>query len=145
MSGLLKEKYNRVESLRGKGLLKLLGSLFFAFLILGLLFGYILNSLSGPEDIQLLDQENGALQEEEEVFYEGTVTYVDPKFHPYKDISYELTDSKGKTIILLGAKDQKLVVAEGHYAKVYGEKSKTEDGEKDLLIVEKVVISNVSN
>lgn len=78
------------------------------------------------------------------VVYKGRITYIDPKFYPQEGISYVLTDSSGKEIVLLTAADQKLVVSEGLNVSVYGVLSKTKTGE-NVLVVDKVVIENASN
>ena len=150
MKNLLKEKYDTVEGLRGARLYKFLAGIFLFFLVFGLLAGYIFAELTGPSNDSSPDNGSEIVPVDVESSFEGTVTYIDPQFHSYKDylhedISYELTDSKGNTIILLSAGDEKLVVSEGHYVKVFGDMSKTEDGEKDVLLVDRVVIKNVSN
>jgi len=77
--------------------------------------------------------------------YEGRISYIDPNTYPNDDISYVLLDKGGKQIILLKAQDQKLVVAEGQFAKVTGNIIKTADGKKDVLEVAVVILKNVSN
>lgn len=80
-----------------------------------------------------------------ERFYEGKITYVDPRMYPQDNISYILADASGNEVILLKASDEKLQVSEGHYAKVYGNLSKTKDRKKDILLVNSVRIQNGSN
>jgi len=145
MKEVIWEKYDRVKSLRGGNLFKFLAGIFTLFLVLGLLAGYLFAVLSKPLEEPVIDSGTGNAPVIQEISYEGTVTYIDPQFHPYKDISYELTDFDGKTVVLLKADDEKLLVSEGHYVKVFGKISKTDDGEKDVLLVERVVIKNVPN
>ena len=47
--------------------------------------------------------------------------------------------------VYLASKDEKLVVAEGYFAKVTGSVVKTIDGKKDVLEVAVVILKNVSN
>jgi len=122
----------------GKHLTRLLLAIFAVFLIVGLSVGYLVNQIGdendGEQSTQKDTQEN----------YEGIVSHTNPAFYPQDNISFVLTSSSGKEIILLKATDQKLEVAEGHFVTVYGKKRKTTD-DKLYLLVEKIVIKNVSD
>ena len=141
MRDLLKKVYDRAEEYQGRRLAKLLVLIFFGFTLVGIGVGLlIVVPLSNRNNS---NGDSSPIDTPETVFYEGQIVYVDPNFYPDEGISYSLVNSKGKDIILLKAHDQKLVVAEGHYAKVFGNLAKTKDGKKDVLIVDKVVITNV--
>ncbi len=73
--------------------------------------------------------------------FEGKIKYVDPHFYPLDNITYVLVDNSNNEIMLLKTNDQKLALAEGHFAKVFGTLGKTEDGKKDVLMVSKLVLA----
>src|SRR3989344_6386817 len=143
MLNLLKTLHNRAEEYKGKRLLVLLAIIFVIFVLLGILFGYIISTTSGNITEKLSNEPN--VTDQTGTIYEGRISYVDPKTYPDDNISYVLLDKKGKQIILLRTQDQKLVVAEGHFAKVTGNVSKTIDGKKDVLEVAVILLKNVSN
>lgn len=80
-----------------------------------------------------------------EVFYDGVITYISSSLYPEDKIGYSLTDASGKQIILLKAQDEMLLVSEGLNARIYGKVSSTKDGKNKVLLVDRVVINNVSN
>ena len=82
---------------------------------------------------------------EEEGSFEGVVTYIEPFFYKDDDITYVLADNKGDYIILLKSDDQKLAVSEGHFVTAYGQVKKTSEKKEDYLMVDRIVIRNVSN
>ena len=73
-------------------------------------------------------------------YFEGIVTYVDPRNFPDGDISYILSDSNGNEIILLASPDQKLSVVEGLSVRVVGTVRKALDARTDVLDVKEVII-----
>ncbi len=73
--------------------------------------------------------------------YTGIVRYTNPKLYPNDNISYYL-DVGPENDILLKASDEKLTVVEGLNVSVSGKLSKTVDGKKDVLLVEKVTVKN---
>ncbi|OGC47452.1 hypothetical protein A2886_03445 [candidate division WWE3 bacterium RIFCSPHIGHO2_01_FULL_42_13] len=126
---------------KGKSLTRLLIYIFITFLILGLSVGYVVGKIGERKAAQeALSQKTPT----EQAFYEGTITFIEPRLHLEDEISYVLVDKNGNDIILLKAEDQKLEIAEGHYGTVYGEEDKTVKNE-DYLMVDKVVIKNGSN
>lgn len=87
----------------------------------------------------------GGVSPQQEKNYEGRIVYIGGAFYPNDEISYVLEDSSGNDVILLKAKDQKLEVSEGLFATVYGRLTKTMDGKKEVLIVERIVVKNAPN
>ena len=77
--------------------------------------------------------------------YEGKVMYVNPNFYPDEDISYVLTDSVGKDIILLRAEDKRLSIVEGLTVKLTGIVVTTKTGNNKVLQVDKVMVKNGTN
>ena len=77
--------------------------------------------------------------------YTGRITYLSPQLYPEDEISYVLTDSSGKEVILLKAEDQKLMVSEGLFATVSGRMKKTADKKEDVLLVDEVIVKNVAD
>lgn len=141
MPELLQNINTRAEEYKGKRLTKLLLIIFAVFLVVGLGSGFLINRFINKE---LPMETTESTSEEEQEFYEGTVTYIEPLLHVEDEISYILVDRSGNDVILLKAKDQKLEVSEGHWATVYGKVKKT-IAQEDYLLVEKVVIRNASN
>ena len=144
MINLLKTLHDRAEEYKGKRLLVLLAIIFVIFALLGILFGYIVSIYGKGNFIESTSGGSG-LNAQSGSAYEGRISFVDPNTYPNDNISYILLDKNGKQIILLRAQDQKLVVAEGHFAKVTGSVVKTIDGKKDVLEVAVVILKNVSN
>jgi len=141
MPELLQNVNKRAEEYKGKRLAKLLLVIFAVFLAAGLGSGFLIDRFI-DKDIPLDTTENGSTEEQE--FYEGTVTYIEPMLHAQDGISYILVDKQDNDVILIKAKDQKLEVSEGHWVTVYGKVRKTATQE-DYLLVEKVVIRNAPN
>lgn len=139
MRELLTNVHDKAEEYKGKRLIKLLAIIFVVFIAIGLAVGYVVGKLAPEQEIITKIAEEEPLDS-----YEGTITFIEPLFHPEDEISYALTDKKGNEIILLKAEDQKLEVSEGHIATVYGKLKKTTAGE-DYLLVDKVAIRNVAN
>ena len=144
MSNLLKNTYDKMEAIKGKRLLYMLIAIFVVFTIIGLSIGYLMSSTLN-EDETPVDTYSGNLPKLEKIEASGKITYVNPEMYPMDDISYSLTDSSGKDIYLLTAKDNKLEISEGLYVKVIGTLSKLKDGKTPVLSVEEVIINNVSN
>lgn len=119
-------------------------AIFVVFTIIGLSIGYLMSSTLN-EDETPVDTYSGNLPKLEKIEASGKITYVNPEMYPMDDISYSLTDSSGKDIYLLTAKDNKLEISEGLYVKVIGTLSKLKDGKTPVLSVEEVIINNVSN
>jgi hypothetical protein len=139
---LLRRVSAKADEYKGRRLARLLAVIFFLFVVIGTVGGMIYNTASIPT---LTNNTDGTVEQVEEKHYEGRITYVNPNFYPNDDVSYSLTDGSGETVVLLTAEDQKLVVSEGHYAKVYGSLKKTEDGKEDILVVDRLVIQNAPN
>ena len=140
MKDLLKKTHDQAEGLEGHKLLYTLVAIFAAFLVIGFASNYFIKTiLNNPERD---GDGNGSRVENAQVSYKGIITYVDPRNYPDDEISYLLTEPQGKLIILLTAHDSKLEVSEGLYATVSGTLMTTSDGSKEVLLVEKVSISN---
>ncbi len=144
MSNLLKNSYDKMEAIKGKRLAYLLLAVFVVFTIIGLSVGYLM-SPKLSEDETSVQTYSGNLPKQEKTEASGKITYVNPEMYPMDEISYSLTDSSGKDIYLLSAKDNKLEISEGLYVKVVGTLSKLKDGKTPVLLVEEVIINNVSN
>lgn len=139
MRELLTNAYNKAEEYKGRRLLKLLLIIFAIFIAIGLAVGYVVGTLSPEPKVEVETVGEGPQDS-----FEGTITFIEPFFNPDDDITFVLTDKKDNEIILLKAEDQKLEVSEGHEATVFGKVKKTVTG-KDYLLVDKVVIRNVTN
>ncbi len=139
---LLKDIYNRAEALKGPRLIVITGVLSIIFLGFGILIGYINNRILNTDEPSL-DSVATMPVTDVSVTYEGKVSYTNPEYYPGEDISYVLTDSEGKDVILLRSDDAKLSIAEGLFVKVEGRESRTKSGTKYLLVKE--VILNASN
>lgn len=122
-------------------LARLLFYIFVSFVALGLTIGYVVGKIGERNAAQQTPPQEVV---EEQISYEGTITYIEPFLHSEDKISYVLVDKSGKDVILLKATDQKLEIAEGHYATFYGKKKVTSKGE-DYLLVDKIVIKNAAN
>jgi hypothetical protein len=144
MSNLLKNSYDKMEAIKGKRLIYLLLAVFVVFTIIGLSVGYLMSPKLN-EDETPVQTYSGNLPKQEKTEASGKITYVNPEMYPMDEISYSLTDSSGKDIYLLSAKDNKLEISEGLYVKVVGTLSKLKDGKTPVLLVEEVIINNVSN
>lgn len=140
MANLLKDMHDKAEVIQGKRLVGLLISIFVVFLILGASINYFTQEVLNNNEIKEQAKDKKDTRITEETFEEGIITYIDPQFYPQDKISYYLADNAGKEIILLKAKDQKLEVAEGLFVKVFGKKTKTADGTRDVLLVERVAL-----
>lgn len=146
MSNLLKDIYNKAESIKGRKLVYTILVIFVVFTIIGISIGYIISPrLRDYENTGLAEYYGGSGREEDTVEAEGRITYVNPEFYPMDDISYSLTDYSGKELYLLKSDDEKLNIAEGLFAKVVGKMGKLSDGETDVLIVEEVIINSVAD
>lgn len=121
-------------------LLRSLSIIFVTFVFIGFGLGYLINKYIYVE--KEVPKVEVAIEEEKP--FEGTITYIDPNLHPQDAISYVLVDKSGKDVILLKAKDQKLEVAEGHFATLYGSVKKSSTKE-EYLMVDRIVIKNVAN
>ena len=145
MPDLLKELFNKIESLKGKKLVILLVVLFVLFTIIGLFIGYFTSGgLNENENSNPNTVENSVVRPEK-IYLEGKIVYVNPELYPLDEISYKLTDSSGMDMVLLKSKDQKLSIVEGLTVRVSGKMEKLKDGKTDVMIVEEVIIKNATN
>lgn len=108
--------------------------IFVVFLGIGFAGGALFSSPPTPEQNSTEDNE------QEETFYEGRIAYVDPQLYPGEDVSYVLLDKSGDLILLLKSRDQKLVVVEGQWAKVYGTLAESASGDYEVLNVSEIVL-----
>jgi len=147
MLNLLKDTYNRMESIKGKRLLYTLIAVFISFTIIGISVGYLmslrLNQNENGDSLEYLSKSTSG--EIEMIEAEGRIIYVNPEMYPLDNISYSLVDGSGKEIYLLKAKDQKLKIAEGLTAKIKGTLEKSADGQKDVFMVEEVIIKSAAD
>ena len=141
MFKLLKEAHDNAEELKGRRLYLFLTATFVIFLVTGLSLGYFVNVILNKYETSPIKNKQTSLNSP----YEGKVVFVDPKLYPDDQINYALVDNDGKEIILLKSKDQKLVIAEGRHVLVEGSLEKLQNGEKNFLLVERVVLKNDSN
>jgi len=141
MLDLLKKIHDKAEEYQGRRLLNLLLVVFLSFTLIGMGIGLLI-ALPRRNSRPVGNGSPTATTPPEEKSYEGRVVYVDPRFYPQDDISYYLEGSDGKMLYLLKADDEKLAVAEGHYVRIFGNITKTADGENEVLLAEKVVIIN---
>lgn len=134
---------NKTDEYHGFKLAKMLSILFVIFLILGLGIGLVVGRFTTTP---ILDEEQTTEENNNSsLSYEGIVTYVEPMLYPGENISFALSNERGKEIILLKAKDRKLEVAEGHFVTANGEKYKTKDGKNEYLLVDTIDIKNATN
>src|SRR3989344_5091638 len=144
MSNLLTQINDKTEKLTAPNLIKLGILIFIIFVPIGLLLGNFMSmSLNIPETNDATSLNNN-IGNSAEKFYEGIITYVNPRTYPKDNISFVLKDEEGNDVILLKSDDQKLAVTEGHKAKVYGSLTKSSDEGNNILIVSKVVFRNVT-
>lgn len=144
MPKLLKDLYIKVESLKGKKLVYTISILFLVFILVGILIGYFMTPKLSEDEIAGLPEEITSPSDPKK-YYEGRITYVNPQLYPLDDVSYSLLDSSGKEILLLKSTDQKLSIAEGLFVRVSGRMGKLSDNKTKVLIVEEVLIKNVSD
>lgn len=143
MFKLLNDLHDRAEAFKGRNLFVSLFTIFLTFTIIG--FGsstllVILTPVDTSNDAKLAQR-----FQVEEKFYEGVINFVEPKLYPRDNISFVLTDKNGKTLYLLSSPDSKLEVAEGHFAKVYGNiRPSLDKPEFQIINVSKVSISRDS-
>ena len=142
MAVLLKDLYFKVENLKGKKLIYTIAVIFLVFILVGVLIGYFMTPRLSEDEVVGNDIESPSSPK---TYYEGKIEYINPEFYPLDDVSYALVDSDGKQIYLLKSVDQKLSIAEGLFVKVSGKMSKLKDKKTDVLIVDEVVIKNVSD
>lgn len=134
---------SKIQGLKGKKLIIFLLSIFVIFASVGAGVGFVIVKDDKPAQ----SADNNTAQDvpinvTQEIMYKGRITFVEPLLYPEDDISFALVNSSSERIILLKAFDQKLEVAEGHFAEVYGKLIKTKNGKEDVLLVNKVVIAN---
>lgn len=141
MFKLLKKAHDNAEELKGRRLYRFLVATFVIFLVTGLALGYFISAVLNKNEIS--PAKNQKISPESP--YEGRVMFIDPKLYPDDQINYALVDDNGKEIILLKSKDQKLTIAEGHHVLVEGSLEKLKNGEKNFLLVERVILKNGSN
>lgn len=73
--------------------------------------------------------------------YKGRVKYLTDRSRESEGVSYYLADESGKELYLLKSLDDKLAIVENHFVTVQGSLSKTDDNLKDVVIVDKVVLT----
>lgn len=142
MPNLFTQAYDKAEEYQGKRLIRLLIVLFFGFLVVGIGVGLLFDFSTGDNSQEAIPIEK---TEPGEVSFSGTITYLDPHFYPEDKINFYLSDSKGDQIVLLKSSDQKLEVSEGHFVTVYGYMAKTMKNSEDVLLVDRIVIKNVTD
>ena len=137
----LKESFARLENLRGRKLVIFLLLLFILFILVGIYVGNIipLRLKNNETDLETVVSEVSEVEMQQ---YAGKVVYRDPKFFPMDDVSFLLEDDKGKEIVLLYSKDEKLTVVEGLNVIVFGALKRSNDNMHDILIVDRVVVRN---
>jgi hypothetical protein len=146
MSNLLKDIYNKAESIKGRKLIYTILVIFVVFTIIGISIGYIISpKLNSDENSGPVEYYGGNDGDVATVEAEGRITYVNPEFYPMDDVSYSLNDYSGKELYLLKSNDEKLSIAEGLFAKVVGKMGKLNDGQTDVLIVEEVIINSAAD
>jgi uncharacterized protein YneF (UPF0154 family) len=142
---LLKDLYNKFETLKGAKLYLTLIAVFTVFLIIGVAIGYFRYTKLNNNELTDNEKSLNQLTAQKTSEYEGKVSFINPNFYPDDKISFVLQGSDGNDIILLRSKDQKLSIAEGLHVKLTGTVVKTKDGKKEILIVDKVMIKNATN
>lgn len=147
MFDLLKDTYKSMESIKGKKLIYTLIGVFIAFTIVGISIGYLMSFTLNRDEKDGVEEylSNKSSDGSRAIEAEGRITYVNPEMYPLDDISFSLTDPSGKELYLLKSDDQKLRIAEGLTAKVKGELKKSSDGQRDILVVEEVVIKSAAD
>jgi hypothetical protein len=146
MSNLLKDIYNKTESIKGRKLVYTILVIFVVFTVIGISIGYLISpKLNDDEKVGPVEYYGGDGRDAETIEAEGRITYVNPEFYPMDDISYSLSDYSGKELYLLKSNDEKLSIAEGLFAKVVGKMGKLSDGRTDVLIVEEVIINSATD
>lgn len=123
-----------------KKLFFVLLNVFIAFLLVGLLIGYIREITLKKSEIRSDLLPKTSTQASKNSF-KGRVTYIDPKQYEVDGIRYALYDTKNTEIILLKTTDQKLDLLEGIYVEVFGTLQKTTDGKHNVLSVSEVVMN----
>ncbi len=83
--------------------------------------------------------------DQKDVFYNGRVKYLSDRTRESEGIKFFLADDSGKEIYLLKSQDDKLTLVENHNVKIHGSIGKTDDGSKEVLIVDTVVLSGGSD
>ncbi len=144
MLSLLKDVYNQTKNIKGRKLLYIFIVVFISFLIIGITIGYITNRKLTKNE---LEETNNTYMNNSKTpkLFDGKVVYIGDLDYPEEDIVYVLNDISGKRVILLKSEDKKLVIAEGLYVTVKGKVQKTKNTNEDVLVVEEVIINNVSN
>jgi len=135
MKSLLMNLYSFVKTPKGR--LSILGIIVLGMSIWGINTYIKLSKLTQNEQII-----NEVVEDTVPDFVEGKVTYVGDLGD---NISYSLTDSSGKDVVLLKSPDSKLKIVEGLQVKVYGMFIKGMNGKKDTLIVKEIIINNGTN
>ncbi len=141
MPNLLTKLYEYAENLKGKNLYIALLVILVVFTVIGLVIGNVIGKNLNENEIEPTGKETQIPITENEQF-EGKVVFVDPRLYPQDDISFYLANPEGKEIIMLKANDEKLTVVEGLDVVVLGKVTKSADGKKQILTVEKVVVKN---
>ncbi len=139
MPGSPRQIYDKIEGTKGKKLVMYLIPIFILFVFVGFTIGNLMPGLLRKDeeiDWQKIEQTPTKVS----TSFKGKVVYTDPNFYPQDDIRFYLESASGETIILLSTSDEKLTVVEGLNVLVFGEVEKTESGNEDVLIVEKVVV-----
>jgi len=134
-----KQIYDKIEGIKGKKLVMYLIPIFILFVFVGFVIGNLMSGLLKKDeeiDWEKIDQ----IPQKTSTSYKGKIVFIDPNFYPNDDISFYLESAAGETIILLSTSDEKLTVVEGLTVIVFGDVKKTNTGDEDVLMVEKVVV-----
>lgn len=111
-----------------------------SFAFLGWIF--LRNTNFAKLNINEKEGETNLTTVEDENTYKGIIKYYGPNQYNKESITHVLVDQNNKEIILLTAKDDKLLVVEGQSVQVQGDKVYTKDKLKQVLIVKKVIVGN---
>lgn len=148
MPNIISKLHNKDNKISKRKFIFILAGIFVVFGITGYFLAGLLTSFNGSNDEEKSRStviSNNKQEDSSKSSYKGYVKYVDPNFYPNEKISFVLNNSKGKEIILLKADDQKLQVVEGHYVTAKGVVYNSKYGDFDYLMVDEVVIENVTN
>lgn len=138
----LKQLYTHIEAYKGKRLAIFLLQVFLAFLLVGLVIGYISSKTLNKSEIDSnLPSINGQKPtQNSKITRQGRVEFSNSQNYPGLKISYVLNQPDGK-ILPLYATDQKLQIAEGLSVKVVGKLVKQPDTQLEYMIVDEVIIN----
>lgn len=141
----LPQLYNKIEGIKGKKLVGTLVMVVLLFSAVGLIAGNFIKPVLKSNEGTPNPLNKSSVAAKQKVSYSGRIKFIDSSVYPAEGVSFVLVDAGGKEVVLLSAKDQKLSVAEGLNARVVGELTNNAKGDKKILIVEEVIINNVTN